>query len=149
MIQAISASSTCFAKLGLTHRFLQLTVNKEYSALTTLPSGLCRYLRAPMGLSSSSDKWFLHSDRVVKGLPWTKKIVDDILIWAPDMDSLESRLATVLDRCAKAKSDKSQNLKLVTNYLLLALLLPAMPVNAEKLYQASLFRLLYLMSNPF
>ena len=64
-----------------------------------LSSGRYRYLRAPMGLSSSSDEWCQHFDRVVEGLPWKKKIVDDILIWAPDLYTLESRLDTFLNRC--------------------------------------------------
>lgn len=81
----------------------KLALSKEALALATflLPLGRYRYLRAPMGLSSSSDEWCCHSDCVIKGLPWTKKIVDDILIWAPDIKNLETRLSAVLDRCAK------------------------------------------------
>ena len=32
-----------------------------------------------MGLSSSSDEWCRHSDRAIEGMPFAKKIVDDIL----------------------------------------------------------------------
>ena len=39
-----------------------------------------RYFRAPKGLCSSSDGWCHHSDRAIKGLTHTKKIVDDILV---------------------------------------------------------------------
>ena len=83
IVQSIPASSTCFAKLDATHGYFQIPLSSEASKLTTflLPSGRYRYLRAPMGLSSSSDEWCGHSDRVV-GFPWCKKIVDDILIWA-------------------------------------------------------------------
>ena len=52
-----------------------------------------------MGLSSSSDEWCRHSDRVVEGFPWCKKIVDDILIWAPNIQELEERLHAVITRC--------------------------------------------------
>ena len=52
-----------------------------------------------MGLSSSSDEWCRHSDRVVEGMPWRKKIVDDILIWASNPNELESRINQVVQRC--------------------------------------------------
>ena len=85
IVQSIPASSTCFAKLDATYGYFQMPLSDEASRLTTflLPSGRYRYLRAPMGLSSSSDEWCRHSDRVVEGFSWCKKIVDDILIWAP------------------------------------------------------------------
>ena len=57
-------------------------------------------LRAPMGLSSSSDEWCRHSNRVVEGFPSCKKIVDDILIWAPSLAALEDRLHKVLRCCS-------------------------------------------------
>ena len=41
-----------------------------------------------MGLSSSSDKWCRHSDRVVEGFPWCRKIVD-----------AEERISLVVSRC--------------------------------------------------
>ena len=56
-------------------------------------------MRAPRGLNASSDEWCRHSDRIITGLPWPKKIVDDTLIWAEDLPNLKSRIKTVLDRC--------------------------------------------------
>ena len=94
IIQSIPASTACFAKLDATHGYFQIPLDEEASRLTTfiLPSGRFRYLRAPMGLSSSSDEWCRHSDRVVEGLSWCKKIVDDILIWAITPSELESQI---------------------------------------------------------
>ena len=91
IIQNIPALAACFAKLDATHGYFQIPLDEEASKLTTfiLPSGRFRYLRAPMGLSSSSDKWCRHSDRVVEGFPWCQKIVDDILIWASTPSELE------------------------------------------------------------
>ena len=100
IVQSIPASSTCFAKLDATHGYFQIPLSDEASKLTTflLPSGRYCYLRAPIGLSSSSDEWCRHSDRVVEGFPWCKKIVDDILIWAPNPQDLEERLHVTLSR---------------------------------------------------
>ena len=62
-----------------------------------------------MGLSSSSDKWCCHSDDIVEGLPSTKKIVNDILIWAPNLQTLKSRFNTVMDRYWKINITISQS----------------------------------------
>ena len=101
IIQSIPASAACFAKLDATHGYFQIPLDEEASRLTTfiLPSGRFRYLWAPMGLSSSSDKWCRHSDRVVEGFSWCRKIVDDILIWASTPSELESRIFEVVQRC--------------------------------------------------
>ena len=97
IIPSIPASAACFAKLDATHRYFQILLDKEASKLTTfiIPSGRFRYLRAPMGLSSS-DEWCRYSDRVVEGFPWCRKIVDDILIWASNPSELESRIYEVV-----------------------------------------------------
>ena len=36
----------------------------------------------------------------MEGFPWCRKIVDDILIWAPSLQDLEERLHSVLRRCS-------------------------------------------------
>ena len=76
IIQSIPSSAACFAKLDATHGYFQIPLSEEASRLTTfiLPSGRYRYFRAPMGLSSSSEEWCRHSDRVVEGFPWCRKI---------------------------------------------------------------------------
>ena len=59
IMQSIPASAACFANLDATHGYFQIPLDEEASKLTTfiLPSGRYRYLRALMGLSSSSDEW--------------------------------------------------------------------------------------------
>ena len=52
-----------------------------------------------MGLSASSDEWCRRSDVIVESLPFAKKIVDDVLIWAPTLDDLKHRVLKVLERC--------------------------------------------------
>ena len=99
ILQSIPASTACFAKLDATHGYLQIPLDEEESKLTTfiLPSGCYRYLRAPIGFSSSSDKWCRHSDRVVEGFSWCRKIVNDILVWATNPSELEARLNCILE----------------------------------------------------
>jgi len=103
IVQSIPPGMKCFAKLDALNGYFQLGLDEEASKLTTflLPEGRFRYLRAPMGLSSSSDEWCRHSDRAIEGFTWTRKIVDDILVWAPDMDTLFDRLKQISERCKK------------------------------------------------
>ena len=103
ILQSIPASAACFAKLDATHGYFQIPLDEEASKLTTfiLPSGRYRYLRAPMGLSSSLDEWCRHSNRVIEGFPWCRKIVDNILVWAATPSEFETRLHLILQRCEK------------------------------------------------
>ena len=100
-MQSIPEDAKFFAKLDAVHGYFQLALDEESSYLTTLliPSGRYRYLRAPMGLSSSSDEWGRYSDYVIEGREFAKKIVDDILIWAPSLLCLEQRIIHILERC--------------------------------------------------
>ena len=52
-----------------------------------------------MGLNALSDEWCSRSDVVIEGLPWTRKIVDDILIWAETEEKLMERTRIILNRC--------------------------------------------------
>jgi hypothetical protein len=52
-----------------------------------------------MGLSSSSDEWCKHSDRAIESLHFAKKIVDDILVWAPSLEELGNRVRQIASRC--------------------------------------------------
>ena len=36
---------------------------------------------------------------VIEGLPWTRKIVDDILVWAETEEELMERTRVILNRC--------------------------------------------------
>ena len=101
IMQSISADAKVFCKMDAVHGYFQLALDQGSSLVTTfiLPSGRYRYLRAPMGLSASSDEWCRRSDVIVSGLPWARKIVDDTLIWAPDWETLHARCRVVLNRC--------------------------------------------------
>ena len=79
IIAGLNPKSTVFAKLDLLSGYHQIELTEKASYYTTflLPSGMYRYLRAPMGLSSSSDEFCCHSDNILSGIPGVRKIVDD------------------------------------------------------------------------
>ncbi|XP_059088730.1 uncharacterized protein LOC131884853 [Tigriopus californicus] len=66
------------------------------------PTSRYRYLGAPMGLNTSSDEFCCRTDKAVEGLPWLLKIVDDMLVQAPDLKTLFVRLEEVLMRCRQS-----------------------------------------------
>jgi hypothetical protein len=105
IIKNIASTSRYFAKLDATMGYYQIALEEESSKLTTFltPWGRFRYLRAPMGLSSSSDAWCYRSDEAVAGLPGVLKLVDDILVQADTVDQLIERVSNVLQRCREHK----------------------------------------------
>jgi hypothetical protein len=84
ILRDIGAGANFFATLDAVQGYHQIPLEYESSLLTTflLPSGRYRYTRAPMGLNASSDEWCARSDAALAGLEKTRKIVDDILVWA-------------------------------------------------------------------
>ena len=70
IISRLDPSSRVFAKLDATLGYHQVPLEEESSKLTTflLPSGRFRFLRAPMGLSCSSDEFCRRLDKVIEGL---------------------------------------------------------------------------------
>ena len=59
-----------FAKLDAVHGYFRLALKPKSSLITIflLPKGKLRYLRAPMGLKASSDKWLAHMTSPIRPL---------------------------------------------------------------------------------
>ena len=94
ILSGIDPSSKIFAKLDATQGYHQVFLDEDSSKLTTflLPSGRFRFLRSPMGLSCSSDEFCRRSDKIIEGLQGFVKLVDDILVQAPDIQTLQARI---------------------------------------------------------
>ena len=101
ILQTIPASAKFFAEMDAVNGYFQIALEEESSLKTTflLPSGRYRYLRILQGLNASPDKWCRRSDTVIDGLPWAKKIVDNILVWAPSLPELKIRVETIAHNC--------------------------------------------------
>ncbi len=77
VLQQVLPSSRYFAKLDAVQGYFQIALDEESSYLTTFltPWGRFRYLRAPMGLSASSDEWCHRSAQALEGLTGVLKLV--------------------------------------------------------------------------
>ena len=113
ILSGIDPDSTVFAKLDATQGYHQVPLDEDSSRLTTflLPSVRFRFLRAPMSLSCSSDEFCRRSDKIVEGLPGVRKLVDDILMQAPDLTTLHDR--SVIAGCCREKYLHQSHLSLL------------------------------------
>ena len=104
IVQGLDCDATENATNDALWGYYQIPLERKSSLLTTflLPSGRYRYTRAPMGLNASSDEWCARSDLAVQGLPGTVKLVDDILVQAPNRETLVKRLRDLYEKCRKA-----------------------------------------------
>lgn len=100
IIRGLKSTSKFFIKLDAVQGYHQIPLCEESQKLTTflLPEGRFCYLRAPMGLNASSDAWCSRSDEAFLNLD-ILKIVDDVLIQAPNKEEAFIILEDVLLRC--------------------------------------------------
>ena len=82
ILQSIPHDAVYFLNMDAVHGYFQLALSKESPNLTAvlLQQGKFKNLLAPMGLNASAHEWCCHSDQMVIGLPWAKKIMDDTII---------------------------------------------------------------------
>ena len=101
ILNSIEAGSKVFCAIDCVKGYFQVQLDEESSRLTTmlLPWERYRYKRAPMGLSCSSDEWCARSDKALEGIGGCLKLVDDILVFDPDIETLQVRIKRVLQCC--------------------------------------------------
>jgi hypothetical protein len=111
IIKGILPASKYFITLDAVQGYYQVPLDKESSDLTTflLPDGKYKFLRAPMGLKPSSDEWCIRSDAAFKNIPGLLKIVDDLLIQAPDKHTAFKYLKKVLQAAMKSEITLSKS----------------------------------------
>ena len=97
----IPGGSTWFAALDAVQGYFHVPLEEKSRDLTTflLPSGRHRYLRAPMGMSASSDEWCLRSDVIIEDVEGAQKIVDDVLVTAASEEELLEKVRQILRNC--------------------------------------------------
>ena len=73
-----------------------------------------------MGLSLYSDEWCRHSDRAIH---FTRKIVDDILVWGSSLPELYERIRTIAAPCDSLNIALTKNKFVIGNKISFAGLL--------------------------
>lgn len=90
--------------------YWQIALSEEAQETLTmlLPSGTYSWTRAPMGCSASSDEWCRRSDHAFRGIKHVLKIVDDLLVCAPDEETAITTVRQILERCREHNITLSQ-----------------------------------------
>ena len=103
IVARIPAGSKVFATMDAVMGYHQIALDEDSAKLTAflLPQGKFVYRRGPMGCAPTNDEWNIRSDVVVDNVDSAMKVVDDIIVAAPDLDTLEQRVDTILSRCAE------------------------------------------------
>ena len=101
IIATIPNCSKKFAVFDCLKGYWQIELDEKSKPLTTFLTefGRYRYLRAPMGLSASGDEFCRRTDEAMEGLEGVKKLVDDIIIFAPNDEILLDRILAVFKKC--------------------------------------------------
>ena len=98
----IPFDSKVFVKFDAVKGFHQIGLDEESIPLTTFmvaDLGKFSYIRAPLGLSSSGDVFCQRVDAALEGLEGFMKIIDDIIIFGPELSVVLERVRKVLQRC--------------------------------------------------
>ena len=97
IIAQIPGTSKYFAVFDAKNGYWQIPLDEESKPLTTfITEWRCyRYLRAPMGLTSSGDEFCARTDKALAGIPGVFKLVDDILMFGDSVEQLLDRVKAI------------------------------------------------------
>lgn len=116
-IFASLAGGKRFSKIDLTQAYLQMELDDTSQDLLIINThkGLYRYHRLPFGIASSPAIWQRAMDQVLQGIPYTKCILDDMIITGRNDEEHLQNLSSVLQRLEehglRANLDKCQFLQ--------------------------------------
>ena len=100
-VSNITPDSQFFTTLDAVKGYWQVPLDEKSQNLTTFitPYGRYKFLRAPMGLTSSQDEYCSRGDEAIQGIDRVEKVVDDILIHSSSPQDNLNTVVTVLNRC--------------------------------------------------
>lgn len=95
--------SNVFAKYDVKQAFHQLVLREDCRYITTFisPLGLMRYKRLVFGLSAAPELFQKCMESMLGDFPWLIVFIDDILVFAPDEETLKQRVNILKDRLHK------------------------------------------------
>ena len=102
ILKSLSPNSRVWAKLDANQGYFQVPLDKESSKICTFITswGKFKYLRLPMGLAVSSAEFLHRTDEALQNLAsWCHKLIDDLLLEAPDLKTLYQRIRQCLTQC--------------------------------------------------
>ena len=100
-VSDIPRGARYFTTLDAAHGYWQIPLAEDYQRLTAFITSWGRYkfLRAPMGLSSTGDEYCRRGDIALAGIDNLQKVVDDILAHDTTFSAYIERIWNILTRC--------------------------------------------------
>ena len=100
-VASIDEGSEYFTHADAKTGYWQTEIHEDDQELTTFitPWGRYKFLRAPMGLTTSGDEYNRRGDEALQGIPETVKIVDDVLSYESDYQKHLNNVWEILNRC--------------------------------------------------
>ena len=100
-VSSVTEGSRWFTVLDAKAGYWQVEIAEEDQELTTFitPWGRYKFLRAPMGLSTSGDEYNRRGDEALQTAPSTVKVVDDILSYEADYQQHLNNVWHILNKC--------------------------------------------------
>ena len=100
-VNSISKGSQFFTSLDAKAGYWQIPIAEEDQILTTFitPYGRYKFLRAPMGLTTSGDEYNRRGDEALQGTENTVKVVDDILSYDENYQKHLNTVWSILSKC--------------------------------------------------
>lgn len=94
------SNSKCFTKIDLADAFLQFELDFESKKYLTINThkGLFQYNRLPFGVKTAPAIFQCSIEQVLSGIDGVIPYIDDILIHAPDSQTMSQRVKAVLKR---------------------------------------------------
>ena len=94
------SGSKVFSKVDLRAGYHQIPVAAESRPITTFVAhrGLFRFKRLPFGVNSASEVFQHAIQNALRGLPSTRNIADDIIVWGSSQQEHDERLSTLFHR---------------------------------------------------
>ena len=100
-ISNVHTGSQYFSTLDAAKGYWQVPLDAESQDLTCFitPFGRFKFLRAPMGLTSSQDEYCARGDEAIQGIAQVEKVVDDMLIHSQTAQDNLNTVVQILNRC--------------------------------------------------
>ena len=94
------SGSKVFSKVDLRAGYHQIPLAAESRPITTFVThrGLFRFKRLPFGVNSASEVFQHAIQNALRGLPGTRNIADDIIVWGSSQQEHDERLSALFHR---------------------------------------------------
>ena len=104
-VSSIHSGCKFFTTVDAKNGYWQIPLDESSQELTTFmtPWGRYKFLRAPMGLSSTGDEYCRRYDGALADIEDLQKVMDDVIIYSDNYEDHKEKVKKFLDKCRENK----------------------------------------------